>query len=637
MIRTAILIRAKVLIITLFLLPQVLLSQVHQSHDTSSGSHTRTDGLDGVTVDFLVDPNHGPGYEAGESLRIGFRVSDSQTGKGVSDLRPSAWMNLRRAGEAKPDEEACVQMIRTFQRTGVLTVPADADLNGFSILTVNADNSVGILNPKVNLKTSNLQALIHFKGQPAQWALDQEHGLVFLTLPEEGKVAVVDIQRQELKKYIAVGEKPRSVLLHSGGAYLWVGNDGSGTVSVIERSSLSVVQTLEVGSGAVELALDADGRFAFAGTAAEGRVSIIDIAKMMEVGRVTLGSGKLSLAYSSQRGALFVSNKASGALTVIDPEGKKASGFSLEPGIHTLTATPDGRFILALIPDKRKIVVIESATNRVLGELPTEADPDHIVFSPSYAYVRNRSTPNITVIELSGLENPAKVPVAHIPIGVIAPATVKSLPDVSTMAAMHHGGHALIVNPADFRVYMYMEGMMAPMNSFKTYTSRPLGIMLYDRSLEEGATAGNYETVVNLKEPGIYDVPFYLNDPRKVECFELVIKANPGREQKRAVKPSLTEMFTERIFQPGVKSSLHFKLLDAETGNSIPDINDVMLMGVLKNTHWQHRAQARHIGNGIYEAEFKFPSEGRYYILVEARSLGIKFGDLRYSIAHVAG
>ncbi len=610
----------------------------HMSHGDHSGPDASDPQPVSVSVDFsarATEDNGVSNIQAGANFRVQFTISDPQTGKGVSYLTPAAWMKLRKQEGYTPDQETCESMIKTFQRTGILTVPADVDLSGFSILTVNDDNSVGIYNPNVNLKTSNLQALIPFEGEPGQWSLDQDNGQLFVSLPGENKLAVANIRLLNLQGYVGVGKQPRQLLMHANSPYLWVGNDGSGTVSVVDRASLTVVHTLEVGQGSVELALAEDGRFLFAGTSAEGRVSIIDIAKMKEVGRVTLGAGKLSLAYSSQRKTLFVGHEKLGELTMIDPMGKSATGMEIERGISSLTISPDGRFILALIPEKQKLTVIEVETNRVIGDLPTEEDPDLVDFSPDYVYVRNFRSPNVTVIELAGLDNPATAPVAHVPIGVVAPASTESLPGVSTMAPMHHGGHALIVNPADNRIYMYMEGMMAPMNSFKVYTRRPLGIMLYDRTLKEGAIAGRYESVNVVEAPGVYDVPFYLAEPQTAKCFELVIAADPTREKKKEFTPVFTEMFSDHIFLSGEKSRLRFKFHDAVQDQMLADIKGIVVMAVLQGSHYQHRVMASHLQDGEYEAAFKFPKAGKYHILIEAPSLGISFGDIRPTQARV--
>ncbi len=610
-------------------------AQSQHGHSMSTGDDKEKAPPTKVSVNFFAEPEKDSVIKAGGNIKLGFRITDSQSGQEVSGLRPVAWAQRRRTQELAPDQKACEQLIRTFQRTGILTVPADVDLNGFSILTVNDDNSVGIYNPKVNLKTANLHAIIHFNGRPAQWTLDHNHGLVYITLPQENKVAVIDVIRRALLDYIDVGKKPRQILTRHAGRYLWVGNDKDGTVSVIDRSTRKVVNTLTVGEGPIEIELDPSGHYAFVGTAGEGRVSVIDIQQMKEVGRVALGTGQLSLSYSLHRNALFVAHENRGQIALIDPGGKQAIGLNLEPGIQSITSTPDGRFVLALIPEKRKVMIIDTAGNRVIGELPTETDPDHIVFSPDYAYIRNRSTPNVTVIELSKLDNPSEVPVVSVPIGTVPPASVKGLPGVATMAAMHHGGHALILNPADLRVYMYMEGMMAPMDSFKTYTSRPLGIMLHHRSLEERESAGTYQAIVKIEKPGIYDIPFYLSDPIQATCFELVVNAGAEGEKSEQVNPVFSSLFTGTRFRPKEPSRLRFKLLDDSSDNPIPELNDVLVMAFLKGTHWQHRTPAHHIGGGIYETEFTFPRTGQYYVLVDVQSLGISFGHIRHAVANV--
>lgn len=200
---------------------------------------------------------------------------------------------------------------------------------------------------------------------------------------------------------------------------------------------------------------------------------------------------------------------------------------------------------------------------------------------------------------------------------------------------MPDGSGVLIANHTEKMIYFYMEGMNAPMNSFKAHTSPPLGLLVYDRSLKEGPVAGRYESLIRLEEGGVYDVSFFLPDPQIATCFELTVGADPARP-KRKSPPLFDGRFHDLLFRPGEPSKLQFELHDAETGRTISNVKDVQVMSFLQNGGWQARAAARSLGRGIYEAEMIFPRGGKYHVLVEAPSLGIRFGDVRHVFATVS-
>jgi hypothetical protein len=80
----------------------------------------------------------------------------------------------------------------------------------------------------------------------------------------------------------------------------------------------------------------------------------------------------------------------------------------------------------------------------------------------------------------------------------------------------------LVANAPDKQVY-YKEGMAAPMGSFSNYGRQPMAAQVVDRSLRERASPGVYQTVAKLPKPGLYDVFFFLDSPRFVNCFEFAV------------------------------------------------------------------------------------------------------------------
>lgn len=589
-----------------------------------------------LSVDFFAKPyaagKNEARLQAGTDLKAGFSITD-RSGRGVSHLHPMGWITLREAGKEKPDQNRCEEKVKGLLRGGV--TQADADLNGFYLLTLNADNSVSIINPLVNLGATNILAVLLLKEKAAGWEMDDRSGVAYVTLPNEGKVAMVDIHARAVKGYLKVGEGPERIRRQPDGRYLWVAHQGSGALSVIDPAGRSVIKTLPVGKGPFDFSFDSRSRFVFVG-GADGRVSTIQTDTFQKEARIKAGKGPLSLAYSPSAETLYAADRSSGAVLAISPEsGKVLNKIMLAPGIQSLHSTPDGRFILALNPVKKTVTLIDTTRKIFLRALPTEADPDQIFFSADYAYIHHNGSPNVGLLALSSLSEERPLALISVPVGVRPSEEASDLSALSPMAMMPDGSGVLIANRAEKTIYFYMEGMNAPMNSFKAHTSPPMGLLVYDRSLKEGPVAGRYESLIRLEEGGGYDVSFFLPDPQTAACFELTVAADPTRPKKKS-PPLFDSRFDDLRFRPGKPSKLQFELSDAETGRTLSGVKDAQILAFLQNGGWQARAAARSIGRGIYEAELIFPREGKYHVLVEAPSLGIRFGDVRHVFATVS-
>ncbi len=576
-----------------------------------------------------------PVLQAGQEARLGFRVTDPHSDFPVSGLHPSAWV-IRRDTQGRPDQAACEAAIRG-QLGGLAGDRAQLDLNGFLILTLNADHTLGIINPQVNLNSANLEALIPLPGRPGGWALNEATGRVHITLPEQQELVSVDLGAHAIRSRTAVGRGAATVGLQPDGRYLWVGNDVDGTVTVVEAATGQAAATLPAGKGPLALGFDDAGRFAFAAASGEGRLFIYDARTLAPHATVEAGPGQLSLAYSPLAELLYVAAAEGLQIRAFRPaEGKEAATVELGRGITRLGISPDGRLLLALRSARDELHVVDVATHQLTAKLATGKAPDQIAFTPAFAYVRSTDTPEVTVVQLSGLLGNGSTPALAVPTGAVAPGAA-ALPGASSLAPLPEGaGGALIANPADRKIYFYMEGMAAPMNAFKTYTTPPLGILIHDRSLREASSSGRYETLIRLDEPGTYDVPFYLPSPRVATCFEITVQPGPGAPHVvRSGPPGFESLFADRHFAPGTPARLRFRLTRGDQPLALPREGAVAITTFRLDAHWSARAPARSLTEGIYEAVVTFPEAGRYHVLVEAPSAGIRLGDLRHAFAFV--
>jgi len=605
------------------------------SAPASAGVETGVGGdiiPDGFQVEFFAQPvEPGSGLRAGVDLETGFRIIDPRSEVGIPDLHPSGWVLKRDSGAGSPDAKTCEQMVRTQSR-GTLSRPPAADLNNFLILTLNADHSVGFINPLVSLNSANLMALVPLDTPIAAWDFDADAGRAYLALPDANALAVLDLNAKKVIKRIEVGQQPRKVRVQPDRRYIWVANQGEGMLTAVDAETLSVKAHLPAGEGSLALATEGRSRFLFAAAGGSGDLRVFDAQRMRELSRIELAKGEWALAYSDLAEALYAVHKPTGQVRVIAAGSWAETGrIALNSEVSEAVLTPDGRHLLVLHPTDDSLSVIDTARNRLARILPTGKYPDKIAFTESYAYVHNRDSAEVTLVQLTGLEGEESLPVVQIATGVKAPGDLP-FADANMITSLPQGGGALIINPADRYIYYYMEGMLAPGNTLKTYTAPPVGLWVYDRSLQEVASnKGVYSTTVRIDEPGVYDVPFYLPTPQMILCFEMLVKDNSADQPARIKRqiPRMLSRFDQQIFPPNQSVKLRFSLLNEADGTPV-EVEDGSVLTFRRGSHWQQRTTVRHLEAGVYQVEFQFPEIGEYYLLFKSPSLKVDYGEMKH-------
>lgn len=568
---------------------------------------------------------------AGENITLGFRITEA--GQGMEGLRPVGWLTPREAGEGKPDQKHCEDKVKRLLRGAVSE--GGFSLNGFYIITMNADNSIAIINPMMNVGSTNILSVIGLKGRPGGWTLDQRSGLLYVTLPETGEVAIVNMDTLALKGYVKVGTGPKAIQKQPKGVFVWIANEGDGTVSILDGPGERVVETLSVGEGAIDLTFDDEGRRAFVATEGDGRITFIDANRFKKIGEIRAGKGGVGFSYSALNQSLYISMEKSREIAVLSTETWRVTKrVPVAMGVESLHLTPDGKTLFALNRGMKQVTLIDTTRNEIIKALATKGEPDHLLFTDGFAYIRNRESVDVTLIPLAQIGHPEILAPIAIPVGVEVPGQQVKTLGLSPMAVMPNQPGTLITNPSDGVIFFYMEGMNAPMKSFKTYTDAPQGLLVYDRSIKEGKRNGSYQTVIRLKEGGVYDIPFLLETPRMVTCFELSVEADPNRPVKKR-PPVFDGRFADGDFRPGERSKIRFQLQDAKDGQAMAGLKTVTLLSFLSGKGWQVRSHAVEVEKGFYEAEVTFPREGTYHLLVSVPSLGFRFGDIKHKLTTV--
>ena len=557
---------------------------------------------EGIAVEFATEGTMSRGQaRAGDDVRFRFRVSDTASGDPLQGLKPAAWL-ICGGRESPSDPKSCTKKVAAFLGDSLVSVP-QVDLNAWYVLAMNGDASISVVNPRFGFGGSQLLTMVFLDGPAEDWALtaDQQH--LFVSMPDSGRVAVVDAASWKVVARLDVPSRPGRVALQQDEKYLWVSDTGG--LTAFDRQTLKSSVRIPTGVGPHEFAFSSDSRFVFVSNHDAGTVSVIDSAEGRKITDISTSGHPSSVTFSELSRTAFVANDDEG-IVAVNTRGTVVAHIKTSTGIHQIRAAPGGRWIFAVSPGKEQVHIIDASSNRLVQTGVIHGGPDQVTFSSTLAYVRRRSDATVMMVPLDRIGSPdAPLPLVDVTGGTLPFSQGSRSTPADSIVRVPGSNAVLMANPADRAVYYYQEGMAAPMGQFQNYGHEPRAVMTVDRSLEE-ESPGLYQTVGRVPEAGVYDVVFFLDSPRVVHCFEFEAASANGEP----VKPRAIVVLSasEKNLQTGRTAKLRFQVIDRDTHDAIKNLRDLRTLVFEQPGVWQTRQVLIESTPGFYETEFTPPS-----------------------------
>ena len=580
----------------------------------------------GITIGFTLSAlKAGEAPAAGRDASFAFTFKTGTTA--LRSARPAAWL-VPRTGTAAPDERQCRILAASIVRGATLTVPA-LDLNGFYILSMADNASIAVIDARHGFGGSRLIGMATFDAPASDWALTADQTLMAVAEPAAHQVSLIDTRDWSVKAKVSVPNATRLAFAPDGrtliASYLSAPPGApaeSGIVLIDVAQSAAAPQRIATGAGPHHIALDPKGRFAFVLNGGADSVSVVDLATRQVAATLTTGKRPVALAYSALAQRLYAAAQ-DGSIMVFG--GEPLAGLTTIEALAGITAlrfAPGDRFLLAASPAANTVVVLDSATDRIVQRIATRGSVDAIGFSNRIAYLRQRASEFVEAIPLDQIGVEGRVPAGiSVAAGRLALGAAANPARADAMAPTPSGDGMLIANPGDRAIYLYYEGMSAPSSSFSTNGREPRAVRIVDRSLRE-SEQGVYRTIARLPRAGVYDVVTYLDAPRLTHCFALRIDPDPAAGVA-ASRPAVADMALAAAPRAGHPLPLRFRLVDAQSGAPVSDVPDVRVLGFQMPGTDAVRSAARPLADGAYEAELTLPAPGNYYVFVEAPSVAL--------------
>jgi YVTN family beta-propeller protein len=587
---------------------------------------------EGISVEFNVTPassDHGGNGElqAGSEATASFKIVDTNSGKALSNLRPAAWIDQRQGAQA-PAAKECREKIQAFLQPSFAKRPT-IDLNSYFILALNHEPNISVIDPLSGFGGSKLYTLVALPSSGEDWVMSADRKRLYVSMPQVNQVAVVDIASWKVVANINAGAKPTRVALQQDGRYLWIGNDGASEkesgITVIDTVALKVVAQINTGKGHHELAFNDDDSAAYVTNQQDGTLSVIDVRKLAAVANVKVGSQPASVVFSAFSKMVYVANQGDGTVVALDgAQAKIAVTLKAEPGLGEVRIPADSRFGFVLNPVRNMVYVFDLSSNRMAHAVPVGPGSDQIAFTKQFVYIRSTGSEFVTMLKIADLGKEAAI--SRFPAGQKAPRESPASSLASAIVPAPEEGSVLVANPADETIYYYTEGMAAPMGSFQNYKREPKALLVLDNSLRETAP-GVYTITLRLAASGRYDVPFLLDSPRVVNCFEFAVGENSAAAKSDNVAIKIEPLITERTARVGQPYKLRFRVVDSVSHEKL-QLDDMQTLVFLAPGIWQQRDGLTALGDGVYEINFVPPEPGVYYVFFQCLSLGVRFAQL---------
>lgn len=466
-------------------------------------------------------------------------VKLSITAKRLADQQPldnwslGAWLDL----EISPLSGAvpvCGQRVAGFLSGNLLRQPL-LDLTGYYVLTLDRESSISVLDPAVSFAgKSSLYSVIKLGSQGFDWLKTSDDTRLFVALPENKEVIVIDLQTLQIIKRLMLPGQPTRLALMPGERLLWVGQTGQqdtdSQLSVIDTLDGHIVTSLPLPKGHHEFAFSEQGKQVFVSNRDDGSILMLD-GQSINVKKTWKIEGiPLSLAVTGP--VLWISDAQTGRLFRYNLQGEPLDSIALKPGIGPLRLSPDQAFLFVLNPSEHTVFILDTQQSQLRQTLTISGRPYDVIFSEQFAYIRSLDSEQTALVGLNELKKQGNAVLKYIPIGADRMSAVGDLPIASSMSPALNGSGAFFAAPSEATVYHYMEGMNAPDSGIRTYGHTPMATLVVQRGLRQ-TWPGRYEAIMRLPSAGRMVLALASENPRFMECIGLTVKvdqqpANPA-------------------------------------------------------------------------------------------------------------
>lgn len=546
--------------------------------------------------------------------RLSLDFSDAQTGRPPDDLMLSAW--VRAADAANPSCEASVRSFRATRSLGLGTI----DLNGILLVTLNRDATMGVIDPKLNLRSSNMLAAHRLSAPPAGIATDPARMRLLAAFSDEGELRALSLHSAEQTVVLKGLHRPSAVAM-AGADGFWLAQQGAGTVSrhdgnggLLETLVLTVpsapisFRPVAIDPSAATTRNPAPARLgAFA---ADGALLLVEASTGRVVMRQAAGRAIADAAFMSNGAILTLSpDKASATLRFADrPE--TAQDIPIGIAADHISAAPDGRFAIAYARGGSMFVVIDIASAQVVQSFQLEVGTvSDVLMTARAGFVLSHDGGFVAVMDTAALGPGREALLRRVPL---AGTSARPEGDGPFLVSLAPAPTVLAVDPSTQTGWLLPEtaatSEIPPMDSVRLRGGVPTAVVAVDRAFRR-LGPGRYEASWAF-DAGPQELVLTTAGTGLSRCIPFTVNGDLRRASQESVL--LHVSVPDGGLRAGIPFELTLALRDEQGRDRTPAEMEVLLPSMISS--WREVIVARRGEDGGLRVAVTFPHAGPYSV-----------------------
>ena len=549
----------------------------------------------------LLDPLTGRATEpdAGDKLRLRVSLREPATDAAPRGLLLRAW-----ARPVAADNPGCARAAQNFRSTR-RTPLGSVDMNGVLVSVLNRDASLSVIDPKLNLYSSNLIAAHVLNDMPAAIAADRR-GMRMLAAHADGRIEAVDVAGPG-RTVIARDLGPLRAIVAAPNGRIWAGTQDGALIAMspagemLERTPLPGPVTLIRPD-------DPESPLLLAFTDS-GAARMIDASDGRAIMATRFPAPLRSVAPVGQVGLIALQGDAEAAQIRYADAPDRAVPVALGAPFARVATDPAGRIAVLWTPGDALVALVDLALGRVVQQLSLDkATVSEVTFTDNAAYLLSHDGGYVGALDLATVALGRSAVMRQVNLGFQGPAPdgdtrliVPLLPAPQVMAVTPENQTGWLIEELASSVEM------PPMDSVRLRGGIPARVHILDRSFDEVAP-GVFEAAWAF-DAGDWELVLTSDLGDISTCVPFHVRGAVERAELRPVR-LIPDVATAAVV--GRDYDLRLRVLDTDGAPVALDRLALLVPSMISG--WSTRVTASKGADGTLRATLRLPHAGPFAI-----------------------
>jgi len=167
---------------------------------------------------------------------------------------------------------------------------------------------------------------------PVNLAVSPDGRRLYVACQHSNSLVVVDPERREPIREVAVGQRPEGVAVSPDGQRVYVTTRLDDTLSALDATTLEVLARVPVGDEPHGVVPNAGGTFLFVLNTEENSISVVDALELRELRRLAAGRGPWAAAMSPNGRSIHVTSVRPNVTRFRQPHHSEVTVLNADPG-----------------------------------------------------------------------------------------------------------------------------------------------------------------------------------------------------------------------------------------------------------------------------------------------------------------